>query len=82
MYKEWKGSKWSKDMEHLELQAPQPSLDIAFSLMKAMQGIFAGALVELAFCKSISRQLPRGCGGCAFITCKRDGIGTTNTMRR
>jgi hypothetical protein len=48
-------------MGHLKLQAPRPSFDIAFSVMKAMQGIFAGAFVELAFCKSISRR------GCASV---------------
>jgi hypothetical protein len=63
-------------MEHLELQAPQLNLDIVLSLMKAVQGIFAGALVELALCKSISKQLPRGC---ASITYRRDGINAMNT---
>jgi hypothetical protein len=61
IYEEWKGSKWSKDMKHLELQAPQPSLDIALSLMKAMQGIFAGALVELADLKAVAARLRRLC---------------------
>jgi hypothetical protein len=47
--KKREGSKWSKGMGHLKVQAPGPSLDITFSVMKAMQGIFAGAFVELAF---------------------------------
>ena len=59
--KKWEGSKWSKGMEHLKPQAPRPSFDITFSVMKAMQGIFVGTLLELAFCKPISKQLPQGC---------------------
>jgi hypothetical protein len=66
-------------MEHLKLQAPRLSFDTAFSVMKAMQGIFTGALVELAFCKSISRLLPQGCGS---VIHKRDGIDATNTIGR
>jgi len=66
-------------MEHLKLQAPRPGFDIAFSVMKAMQGIFVGALVELAFCKSISKQLPQGC---ASVIHKRDGIDAMNSMGR
>jgi hypothetical protein len=66
-------------MEQLKLQAPQPSFDITFSVMKAMQGIFAGAMVELAFCKSISRQFATGL---CILVHKRDGIDVTNTMGR